>query len=243
MELVALPNQYLTKLHFETDLDEKFRDAVLKVNYRLRQSVPAQVRIEVLDVNGESVAKVERTLNSREDSITIPVTEPKKWDAEHPNLYTVVTTLLEYGVETVTVSERIGFREVMVDGNKLLVNGKPVKLRGACRHDIHPTLGRMTTPEFDRMDVQLARESNMNFIRTSHYPPSEAFLDYCDQYGIYVEDETAVCFVGSHRTEAYRATGASQNDPEFTQRYLSQLEEMVQSHRNHPGSRIEVHHR
>ncbi len=67
----------------------------------------------------------------------------------------------------------------------------------------------MTTPEYDRKDVLLAKECNMNFIRTSHYPPSETFLDYCDQYGIYVEDETAVCFVGSHRTEAYQATGAS----------------------------------
>ncbi len=132
-------------------------------------------------------------------------------------------------------TEKIGFREVKVEGNKLLVNGMPVKLRGACRHDIHPTLGRMTTPEYDLKDVLLARESNMNFIRTSHYPPSEAFLDYCDQYGIYVEDETAVCFVGSHRTEAYRASGASQSDPEFTGRYLSQLEEMVQNHRNHPS--------
>ena len=87
----------------------------------------------------------------------------------------------------------------MVEENKLLVNGKPVKLRGACRHDIHPTLGRMTTPEYDLKDVLLAKECNMNFIRTSHYPPSEAFLNYCDTYGIYVEDETAVCFVGSHR--------------------------------------------
>jgi hypothetical protein len=93
----------------------------------------------------------------------------------------------------------------------------------------------MTTPEYDLEDVLLAKESNMNFIRTSHYPPSEAFLDFCDEYGIYVEDETAVCFVGSHRTEAYRATGATANDTAFRDRYLSQLEEMVQNHRNHPS--------
>jgi hypothetical protein len=93
----------------------------------------------------------------------------------------------------------------------------------------------MTTAEYDKQDVLLAKESNMNFIRTSHYPPSEKFLEYCDEYGIYVEDETAVCFVGSHRTLAYQATGATQNDSAFTERYLSQLEEMVQNHRSHPS--------
>jgi hypothetical protein len=129
----------------------------------------------------------------------------------------------------------VGFREVEVEGNQLLVNGRPVKLRGANRHDIHPLLGRMTTPELDREDVLLAKEANMNFIRTSHYPPSESFLSYCDEFGIYVEDESAVCFVHTHRAENYRATGESQDDPEFTHRYLSQLREMVDNHRNHPS--------
>lgn len=154
----------------------------------------------------------------------LPFVSPKKWDAEHPNLYTVIATLYEDGKKIMVKSERIGFRKVVREGNKLLVNGKSVELRGACRHNIHPLLGRMTTPEYDKMDVLLAKESNMNFIRTSHYPPSEAFLDYCDEYGIYVEDETAVCFVRS-----------SQSKPEFTERFLSQLEEMVQNHRNRPS--------
>jgi hypothetical protein len=167
--------------------------------------------------------------------LSLPVKDPELWDAEHPNLYKVTTTLIQEGEVLLRTSEKIGFREVQVKGNKLMVNGMPVKLRGACRHDIHPTLGRMTTAEYDLKDVLLAKECNMNFIRTSHYPPSETFLDYCDQYGIYVEDETAVCFVGSHRTKAYQASGASQSDPEFTGRYLSQLEEMVQHHRNHPS--------
>ncbi len=152
-----------------------------------------------------------------------------------PHLYTLVTTLSE-GNETVLIrSDRVGFREVAVDGNRLLVNGKPVKLRGADRHDIHPVLGRTTTPELDREDVLLAKEANMNFIRTSHYPPSESFLRYCDEYGLYVEDETAICFVHTHRAEKYQETGTSQDDPDFTHRYLSQLEEMVDNHRNHPS--------
>jgi len=233
VELVALPEQNFRQLYFETDLDENYENADLNIFYELTKDSPSKIRVELFDTEDLLLGSVEGETSTGQ--LKLPVNEPELWDAEHPKLYTVVTTLLQEGKELMKRSEKIGFREVRVDGNKLLVNGMPVKLRGACRHDIHPTLGRMTTAEYDLKDVLLAKECNMNFIRTSHYPPSEAFLDYCDQYGIYVEDETAVCFVGSHRTEAYRASGASQSDPEFTGRYLSQLEEMVQHHRNHPS--------
>ncbi len=235
VELLALPKQNFRQYYFETDFDEKYQNAELKVFYELEQSSSAKINVELFDDKNKLVTEFLEEAAAQKGHFSIPVNNPKKWDAEHPNLYTVVTSLMKDGKEILKTSKKIGFREVEVVGNKLLVNGMQVKLRGACRHDIHPTLGRMTTAEYDKLDVMLAKESNMNFIRTSHYPPSEAFLNYCDEYGIYVEDETAVCFVGSHRTEAYRATGASQDDPEFTRRYLSQLEEMVQSHRNHPS--------
>ncbi len=122
-----------------------------------------------------------------------------------------------------------------MEGNKLSVNGMAVKLRGACRHDIHPTMGRSTIPEQDKTDVLLAKEANINYIRTSHYPPAQEFLDYCDEYGIYVEEETAICFVGTHRQEPYQSAGASQNDQKFSGRYLSQLGEMVERDRDHPS--------
>ncbi len=235
VELIALPKQYFKNLYFETDLDEEYINADLRVFYELNQSTSVKLKVELYDAENKLIESVDKEVVGQSGKISIPIENPKKWDAEHPNLYTVVTSLTEHGNALMKTSEKIGFREVKVDGNRLLVNGKPVKLRGACRHDIHPTLGRMTTPAYDLKDVLLAKECNMNFIRTSHYPPSEQFLKYCDEYGIYVEDETSVCFVGSHRTEAYRETGASQSEPEFTEIYLSQLEEMVQNHRNHPS--------
>lgn len=235
VELRALPEQHFTHFYIDTDLDKKFEDAELEISYALKKDGPARVKIDLLDQQGALVQELEQELQSSSGIIRMPVDKPHKWDAEHPYLYTLHTTLMENGRSTLSHTKKIGFREVVVDGNRLLVNGSPVKLRGACRHDIHPTLGRMTTPYYDLLDVLLAKESNMNFIRTSHYPPSEAFLEYCDQYGIYVEDETAVCFVGSHRTSTYRALGASQSDPEFTRRYMSQLEEMLHYHRNHPS--------
>lgn len=235
VELVALPKLNFKQLYFETNLDENYKDAELKVFYELSQAEGSGIEIEVFDANNKLVATIEKENADVKGELAIKVDNPLKWDAEHPNLYTIVIKLKQNGKEVLAIPKKIGFREVVVNGNKILVNGRQVKLRGACRHDIHPLLGRMTTPEYDKKDVLLAKEANMNFIRTSHYPPSTAFLDYCDEYGIYVEDETAVCFVSSHRTFDYKPSGASQSDPEYTGRYLSQLEEMVNNHRNHPS--------
>lgn len=235
VEMVALPPLYFTEFYFETALDEACRDAELKICYELSSSSPAGVSVELFDDGQRSIAKSVRKNVPQRGQISLVLEDPLKWDAEHPHLYTLVTSLIDRDESLLSRRDKVGFREVKVDGNKLLVNGRPVKLRGADRHDIHPLLGRMTTPELDRQDVLLAKEANMNFIRTSHYPPSEYFLRYCDEYGLYVEDETAVCFVHTHRANNYQKNGSSQDDPGFTGRYLSQLEEQVDNHRNHPA--------
>ena len=235
VELMVLPGLNFREFYFETDLDREYRDAELKIFYELSGSAAGDVSVELFDGSNRSVVKAVRENAGQKGEIILGIQDPLKWDAEHPHLYTLETTLSSNGQPILIRRDKMGFREVEVKGNDLLVNGKPVKLRGANRHDIHPLLGRMTTPELDREDVLLAKEANMNFIRTSHYPPSESFLRYCDEYGLYVEDETAVCFVHTHRAENYRAYGASQDDPAFTHRYLSQLKEMVDNHRNHPS--------
>jgi len=174
------------------------------------------------------------SLNNQDFVLENYIVNPLKWDAEHPNLYRLEVSYLDNDELVWMKAYRIGFREITVEGNKLLVNGNEVKLRGANRHDIHPLLGRVSTPEYERKDVLLAREANINFIRTSHYPPTDHFLSLCDEYGLYVEDETAVCFVGTHRMKEFRP-GATENDPVYTDRYLSQLIEMVTFHKKHPS--------
>ncbi|MCB9218160.1 MAG: beta-galactosidase [Ignavibacteriales bacterium] len=234
--LIALPNNYLSKLYVETDLDNNYQDAILKIFIETNLSQKAFIEFKLFNSENEEII-LENSfveLNNLEDKISLKVTNPKKWDAEHPNLYTLQTDLYDANKNlTFSKTQNIGFRKIEIAGNKMLVNGKLVKLRGACRHDIHPTLGRTTTPEYDLEDVLLAKEANMNFIRTSHYPPSEAFLDYCDQYGIYVEDESAVCFVNTHRMKGYNEV--KQSGKEFEDQFLSQVNEMVHYHRNHPS--------
>lgn len=234
--LFALPETCLYDFYAETHLDAAYEDAVLKIGYSSPVVGGAEVAYTLADPSGRRypLAQSRFPLKEGGNMNELPVKNPLKWDAEHPNLYTLTVTLSKDGKEIGRFDRRIGFRDVKIGKDRMLVNGMPVKLRGACRHDIHPTLGRTTTAELDSLDVILFKRSNMNFVRTSHYPPTERFLEYCDRYGIYVESETAVCFVDTYRQKNY-APGKTQDSAEFTPRYLSQCREMVKSFRSHPS--------
>ena len=234
--LFALPETCLYDFYAETHLDAAYEDAVLKIGYSSPVAGGAEVAYTLTEPSGRRypLAQSRFSLEEGGNMNELPVKNPLKWDAEHPNLYTLTITLSKDGKEIGRFDRRIGFRDVKIETDRMLVNGMPVKLRGACRHDIHPTLGRTTTAELDSLDVILFKRSNMNFVRTSHYPPTERFLEYCDRYGIYVESETAVCFVDTYRQKNY-APGKTQDCAEFTPRYLSQCREMVKSFRSHPS--------
>ena len=234
--LFALPETCLYDFYAETHLDAAYEDAVLKIGYSSPVAGGAEVAYTLTEPSGRRYPLVQSRFPLKEggNMNEQPVKNPLKWDAEHPNLYTLTITLSKDGKEIGRFDRRIGFRDVKIEKDRMLVNGMPVKLRGACRHDIHPTLGRTTTAELDSLDVILFKRSNMNFVRTSHYPPTERFLEYCDRYGIYVESETAVCFVDTYRQKNY-APGKTQDSAEFTPRYLSQCREMVKSFRSHPS--------
>lgn len=228
--LFTLPRGHMQNFYVETLLDSLYTDATLHLSYYLTSNANVSFYLKnEKDSVVFSATDVAMSKGLNEHSFQILA--PKLWDAEHPYLYTLHVHIKSNSGYYSFIKE-IGFRKVEIIKDKMLVNGKQVKLRGACRHDIHPTLGRSTTKELDSLDVTLFKQANMNFVRTSHYPPTENFLKYCDRLGLYVECETAVCFVNTNRQKNY-APGNSQNDTSFTNRYLRQLEEMVSMSRSH----------
>lgn len=239
VELIALHETFISELYTETTFDDTFTNCMLSVHLSAKGVLKgAKIKIRLNSPNGDPISMknneidLDKTANGL---LQNSILEPEKWDAEHPNLYELTADISLDGKIISSVRKKVGFRQIEVKDDQLLVNGKPIKLRGACRHDINPLMGRSTTDEYDLKDVLLAKEANFNFIRTSHYPPSGAFLDYCDKYGIYVEEETAVCFVSTHRSPEYKQFGASQNDTAFTSLYLGQLAEMIERDRNNPS--------
>ncbi len=231
VSLVALPQAYLADLEVETDLDDAFRDATLKARARLNPTAgEATLRLEVLD-GDRPLASAEATLSgSAPATLALPVKAPRLWDAEHPHLHTLRATLSQGGKTLQVNEQRIGFRELTfggrdgTDANKLYVNGRPVRLRGTCRHDVSPLMGRSMTRAEAFAEARAYKEANINFIRTSHYPASEDLLDACDELGIYVEQEAAVCFQGP-----WAPVHSVYDD------YAAQFVEMVERDRSRPS--------
>ncbi len=232
VRLLAVPKTHVQHLHINTDLDKNYKNAILNISAGLHfdpNNFRARLHLTLEDQQGQEIpleqGNIDVVSSTPNENISIPISEPRLWTAETPYLYTLKSRLVIEGETVETLSTRIGFREVEVRGEQLLINGHPVKLRGVNRHSIDPLLGRVETPELALKDVKLFKSGNVNFVRASHYPPTQAFLNYADEYGLYVEDETAITWWGEIPKESAL----------YTADFMNGLAEMIERDRNHPS--------
>lgn len=243
LRLIAVPPLNLSSFHVSTELDEAYRDAVFKAEFELSneggsagKNLSVLARVREVGKDGKVIA--EKAVDvpalaagaSQRQVIEIPISNPNKWDPEHPNLYMAEGVLLENGKQLMSSERRFGFREVEVRGTELLVNGVSVKVRGSNRHETHPILGRSLTDELYKKDAEAYRALNVNFIRTSHYPPDERFIDACDELGLMVEVEAPMW--GWHWGDGNLAVPL---DDEKAKLMMRSTLEMVQRDRSHPS--------
>ncbi|WP_188193342.1 glycoside hydrolase family 2 TIM barrel-domain containing protein [Nonomuraea sp. SYSU D8015] len=149
------------------------------------------------------------------------------WTAETPRLYDAVVTFPEE-----TVRLRVGFRTISIENGVLLANGRPLLLKGVNRHEFHPEHGRAVPYETMRDDVLLMKRHNVNAVRTSHYPPHPAFLDLCDELGLWVIDE---CDLETHGMGEVDWRGNPTDDPRWADALLDRMRRMVERDKNHPS--------
>jgi len=156
----------------------------------------------------------------------------KKWSAEKPNLY--ILTLLLYDDQDSLLEAtgcKIGFRSVEIKNAQLLVNGKPVMLKGVNRHEHDPETGHVISLESMRQDIQLMKQFNINAVRTSHYPNDPRWYKLCDQYGLYVIDEANVEAHGY----AYQGIQSLAHNVDFRLPIMERVQRMVERDKNHPS--------
>lgn len=231
--LYLLPETYFSMLQISTKLDENYQNAVLTAEYAVEQgNEDCQIQGSLRDPGGIELwnGTFSETLpkGQTRSRIEKTVTSPLLWDAEHPWLYTLRLSLCQRGRVLETVEKKFGFREIQRRENQVFVNGKEIKLRGVCRHEVSPLHERCLTKELIDEDVRLFKEANCNYIRTSHYSPSEYFLEACDREGMYVEDELGLAFVA-------KTTPFTQRDPGETERFLSHFQEAFARDGSHPS--------
>lgn len=233
--LYVLPQAYVDAVYMTPLFDEDMEHCTLRVDmgvssFRM-EPAGCEALLRLYDPHGQEILMDRSVLDDQAGGYftrNLPVPAFRLWDSEHPEMYTLEIELLYHGERLETVRRKTGLRKLERKGNRLFVNRQEIKLRGACRHEIAPLTGRAMTRELIEEDVALFKEANCNYIRTSHYPPSEYFLELCDEHGIYVEDELALAFIA--RTLPY-----TQRDPEQTQRYLSHFTECLARDYNHPS--------
>lgn len=210
------------------DLTDDYRDGKLKVNVDV--SAPCQVHIILSDTNGKSIANTSLNAKKGNNSTTIDVENPDQWTAETPALYTLAVELEKDGECIEATKVNVGFRRVEIKNAQLLVNGQPILIKGADRHELDPDGGYVVSHDRMLQDIKRMKELNINAVRTSHYPNDPYFYDLCDKCGIYVVAEANV---ESHGM-GYREKTLAKN-PLYKKAHLERNQRNVQCNYNHPS--------
>ncbi|MGI3783697.1 MAG: glycoside hydrolase family 2 TIM barrel-domain containing protein [Janthinobacterium lividum] len=168
---------------------------------------------------------VERTFASATGLETFDVGEVEPWTAESPRLY--AATVSSTGE---TVSVRLGFRHVAIEGDRFLVNGDRLVFRGMNRHETHPERGRVFDEDFARQDLLAMKRAGVNAVRTSHYPPHPRVLDLFDELGFWVVLE---CDLETHGFVFADWAGNPSDDPAWAAAYLDRIERTVERDKGH----------
>lgn len=233
--LWSAPQTHIRDFFIKTDLDANYQNATLSAAASVRNysDEPVKARgfsVELFDARGRSVAKGQTAVPAlkagEEQSVQIsfPVSNPAKWTAETPNLYTTVLRLL--GDENGEIlSTRTGFREIEIKGRVFTINGMPVKLKGVNRHENWPDTGHYVTEEQMIRDLEVLKQGNCNHVRTSHYSDDPRWYELCDEWGIYLNAEANV--------ECHGYMGVLDREPKYEKAIVDRNVANVENFKNH----------
>ena len=188
--LYTRPESQIGDFSVVTELDAKYQNAVLRFETMLKGTDGKLLALSLKDAAGREIAQRKMTLKGSALNTDIEVKNPYKWTAETPYLYTLYITLSEPdGKVLEVIPQKVGFRKVEIRDRQLLVNGLPILVKGADRHEMSAKGGYIMTLDEMVQDIRIMKEMNINAVRTSHYPDDPRWYDLCDEYGIYLVAE------------------------------------------------------
>ena len=220
----------LTNIKITPDLQNGYEDGVVQI-YAEVKGQPV-IEYKLLNHNGIEIIKSDANFKKRVNGTAqFTIKNVKKWSAEDPYLYTLVATVKDQKGNIVeVVPQKVGFRKVEIVNSQLLVNGQPVLIKGADRHEMDPDGGYVVSRERMIQDIKIMKRLNINAVRTCHYPDDPVWYELCDEYGLYV---TAEANQESHGF-GY-GNDAEAKKPEFAKQILERNQHNVEMYFNHPS--------
>jgi len=244
VSLIAAPEGGIFDVYARSSFSKTFRDARMEVSITLDSFQSDEKKSRIVcwylyepgskDILASSNPETVELSDSEKTVVesSVPVIAPVKWSSDNPHLYNLVVELTdEQGTVLDVRSMAWGFRQVEIshgpEGAVFTVNGKPVKLYGVNRHDIHPRYGQAVPRDIIESDLILMKRHNINALRCSHYPNPSALYEIADRLGLYVIDEANVESHGLRKR-------LPSSRPEWRNNCIDRMERMVLGHRNHP---------
>ena len=214
--LYATPKVHVQDITIGQDYQQG--NGLLSVDVKLAGK--ATVEAKLFDAAGNQVA----------EGLKATVANAKAWTAETPNLYTLFIYLKQGNKTLEVIKKKIGFRHIEIKGGQLLVNGQPILIKGADRHELDPDGGYIVPVSRMIQDIKIMKQLNINAVRTCHYPDDPRWYDLCDEYGIYL---TAESNLESHGM-GYREHTLAKN-PEFAKAHIERQEGNIITYKNNPS--------
>ncbi|WP_258102839.1 glycoside hydrolase family 2 TIM barrel-domain containing protein [Marinoscillum sp. MHG1-6] len=240
--LLARPQAHIGDFFARAGLDESYQNGVLELTVDLtnkskKSKKNLSVRYQLLDASGKERLSGSSDLNlsgNKEVQVQFSGQVPnvERWSAETPNLYTLVLELIDSkGTLIEATSSKIGFRTSEIKNGQLLVNGKPILLKGVNRHEHDGYHGHVVNRETMIADILTMKKANINAVRTCHYPDDPLWYDLCDEYGLYLYDEANIESHGMGY-EPEETLGAN---PTWEAAHVSRVSNMFERDKNHPS--------
>ena len=222
----------LLDVRVETDLKNNYKDGYLNITAKVQGNTLAYFGL--YDPDGKEVI-VTGTDNVKNGvaKYQLRVKNVRKWSAETPNLYTLVVSPIQNGGQYAPyeiIQVKVGFRKVEIKNKQLLVNGQPVLLKGANRHEMDPDAGYNVSEKRMIQDIMMMKRLNINAVRTCHYPDDPRWYDLCDKYGLYVVAEA------NQESHGFQyGDDAAAKKPEFAKQIMERNQHNVSMFYNHPS--------
>lgn len=239
--LYTTPKTHVKDMFLKTNLKNEYRDSDLNLELEIQGEKDRDLRVYLVD-NNKSIL-IDKVYNLKDYKDKVEIKEEVKnvnlWSAEEPNLYTLFIEILDKSTKKIieVVKQNVGFREFKMQDKIMKINGSRIIFKGVNRHEFSCNTGRCLSKADMLWDVKNMKQNNINAVRTSHYPNNSYFYELCDEYGLYVIDETNL---ESHGTWAplgpVNIEHIVPNDkPEWRECVLDRASAMLERDKNHPS--------